>query len=777
MAGGFASQSLFPAPFDPSQSGSPDSEGEDDLGGQDDVDELADAGGEETAEVIRTLGSLKRSRTNDDDVPPPPPPGGSGTNPLLPPTRPLVDPAAADPTAPPPPKQRKTRGSKACVECRKVKARCLGSAQPPCQRCVASGAECVFTASRRGKRNPKPTTTGELASSLSKLEATFSNAASRRNTKYSMSLASILQSSEAVGEEEDQRVLAPTRLGLANKSYFQPNPLNILPLRGVVFSQRVPSQILTKKLLSTEAIVELFDLYFTHLHPHYAVLNPDIHTPTATSLRSPFLFSCICTVASRFYKKRTDDLYRECLRVTKSSSANLLANGWKSTEVVQGFLLLSHWNQPAETYEQELTYQYSGMAIRMANDLNLQRQATATLPDNVTAEGRNSFIQEVLNRERSWLHCFITDRSISTQMGKPSCIGSREDLIIRSAKEWCKQPGIQPSDVSVSAIVELHRVVGRILTVLHTDGAGMPKNMDYPALTDMFLGLLETWHDDWTSHNVTVGSTLREFYYHYYRLFVLSFAVQHALDDPTSGIDLPGYCLLCCQAIKELIHVSKSLLEQGILGYATDTTFTCLSYGAVFLLKLASPTFSRIIHESSVFSQVTEVAEILDRCAADPTHTPALYAAFIRALLESRRDPHRSTPASRMATRAGTPSTPPVPQSAPEMGHILEPWSEAFEMIGVPYDDTSGPQGLGLPDELNELAVNSLVSNNDFWHTMLMPGFGGPLAGLAGGNGLMFSGDANDFSTPYPMYSRPPSPHPADLRDLPFDFLGDAAPL
>ena len=95
----------------------------------------------------------------------------------------------------------------------------------------------------------------------------------------------------------------------------------------------------------------------------------------------------------------------------------------------------------------------------MANDLNLQRQATATLPDNISAEARAQFIQEVLNRERVWLHCFVTDRSISTQMGKPSCIGSREDLIIRSAKDWHKQPGTQSSDVSVSAIVEMHRVV------------------------------------------------------------------------------------------------------------------------------------------------------------------------------------------------------------------------------------------------------------------------------------------------------------------------------
>lgn len=136
--------------------------------------------------------------------------------------------------------------------------------------------------------------------------------ASRQNTQYSMTLAAILESSEAVGlADPDSRTLAPTRLGLANKAYFQPNPMNsmglspkfhfvladpwptsVLPLRGLIFNQRVPSQIITTNLLSTEEIQELFDLYFAHLHPHYSVLCPEVHTASATSLRSPFLFSC-----------------------------------------------------------------------------------------------------------------------------------------------------------------------------------------------------------------------------------------------------------------------------------------------------------------------------------------------------------------------------------------------------------------------------------------------------------------------------------------------------
>jgi hypothetical protein len=55
----------------------------------------------------------------------------------------------------------------------------------------------------------------------------------------------------------------------------------------------------------------------------------------------------------------------------------------------------------------------------MATDLNLHRK-TAT-PSRDTAEGKARDM-EVHNRERTWLMCFVLDRSFSAQMGKPYTI-------------------------------------------------------------------------------------------------------------------------------------------------------------------------------------------------------------------------------------------------------------------------------------------------------------------------------------------------------------------
>jgi len=155
----------------------------------------------------------------------------------------------------------------------------------------------------------------------------------------------------------------------------------------------------------------------------------------------------VCTVASRFYTKRTDNLYGKCLAVAKRSAFTFMNKGWKSPEIAQAFLLLSKWNQPAERYEEEITCsfsfclhfqvrdarlmgvrgtdQMSGLAIRLAMDLNLQRKSPLVLPEGVSEQARKDFEQEVMNRSRTWIMCFITDRRYALPIS-PICGDTHE---------------------------------------------------------------------------------------------------------------------------------------------------------------------------------------------------------------------------------------------------------------------------------------------------------------------------------------------------------------
>ena len=258
--------------------------------------------------------------------------------------------------------------------------------------------------------------------------------------------------SEAGLANEAERV----PLGVASDTYFKPGPMTILPLRRIIIEREMPPELLTTGIVTSEEVLDLFRIFFSNCCQHLLLLDADWHTPTFICSRSPFLFTCICTVASKFYTRRPD-LHQKCLSLVKKVAFDVMSRGFKSIEIVQGFLLLSMWNQPAERFEEDKTWLFSGIAIRMATDLNLHRKSVASFsgnpcPDDPAVLDRE---REILNRERTWYICFIVDRSISAQMGKPYTV--REDWIVRNCRNWGSRFS-RIWDIGISALVDLHRI-------------------------------------------------------------------------------------------------------------------------------------------------------------------------------------------------------------------------------------------------------------------------------------------------------------------------------
>lgn len=83
---------------------------------------------------------------------------------------------------------------------------------------------------------------------------------------------------------------SPSHAQLA-ANYFNPGPLQIIPLRRIIIEQRLASVLITEKIVTFSEVEELFELYFSKCHLALAILDPVLHTPTATYTRSPFLFT------------------------------------------------------------------------------------------------------------------------------------------------------------------------------------------------------------------------------------------------------------------------------------------------------------------------------------------------------------------------------------------------------------------------------------------------------------------------------------------------------
>ena len=122
----------------------------------------------------------------------------------------------------------------------------------------------------------------------------------------------------------------------------------------------------------------------------------------------------VCAISSRYYTEKSD-IYPIAMHFAKHAAASSLLNGWKSVELSQAYLLMSLYGVPARRWEEDRNWLYTGLAIRLATDLNLH--VVSNVKPRTEKQER-----EMVNQTRAWLLCFNLDRSTASQFGKPSTI-------------------------------------------------------------------------------------------------------------------------------------------------------------------------------------------------------------------------------------------------------------------------------------------------------------------------------------------------------------------
>lgn len=626
------------------------------------------------------------------------------------------------------------------------------------------------------------------------------------------------------GEEDESKRKIP--LGVASQNYFRPGPMTILPLRRIIIEREMPPELLTLGIVTSEEVLDLFSIFFRRCIQHVCLLDAEWHTPTFICSRSPFLFTCVCTVAAKFYEPRPD-LHAKCLALTRKVAFDVVNRGFKSIEIVQGFLLMAMYAQPAERFEEDKTWMYSGIALRMATDLNLHRKSVATFnhsphPDDPAVLDRE---REILNRERTWYVCFALDRGLSIQMGKPYTI--REDWIIRNCRNWGSRFS-RPWDLSVSAVVDLYRISSRQLDFLYSSTSsvsGLNTEIDYSLVLPVFNEQLQEWKEEWKyrglwsmpeegeeyiekkrrrlaaaaekaaakekgkgkganknaatadaagggkeaangaaadkgfkyefddddedAENLDLSTRIMIFHsnsvpvrYSFAVLVLNSFGLQQAVDHPIgASLDRAQYFAKCLEAAKTIVVQSTGPLRRN-MRYAPDAHILTLAYACVFLLKLIRPAFAGYVEEESILTLVQDAVDMLQEVAVNETHTPHLYAQFLRALLQARKEhttASKSATGSRVASRAVSPdgmqvdgdanvaegtmqaSAEPITTTSGAEGGIpatLDPHSAEFAS-GAATNPASEGSNVNWPSQI--FAATSGM--DDFWGSLLPPGF------------------------------------------------------
>jgi hypothetical protein len=346
------------------------------------------------------------------------------------------------------------------------------------------------------------------------------------------------------------------------------------------------------------------------------------------------------------------------------AAGTALISGHKSVESVSGYILLALYPVPARKWEDDRSWLYLGLAIRIATDLNLHHPNTAK-PLN------EQHAREMLNRTRIWLNCFNLDRSTGSQYGKTPIIRNT-DYIANHSEEWWQSSkyNMQHFDIHISAYNNELRIMANFLARIYSDPkhpTGLNKDADFELIAtetdDELVRVGNKWFTllaktDMTNAQNCFRTGLLRLAYSYARLIALSFGFQHAFGK--NNTDENPFLLRCLRAASDVVKAVVDDIgrpsQKIYLRHGPEAQSVFLTFASAFLVKLLQPKFASYLSADQRLEIRDLVQQVIDllgskEVAIDERHGPKLYSRFLKGLLASRmaRDDAQS-PGARKAS-------------------------------------------------------------------------------------------------------------------------------
>ncbi|KAF9525684.1 hypothetical protein CPB83DRAFT_896852 [Crepidotus variabilis] len=458
--------------------------------------------------------------------------------------------------------------------------------------------------------------------------------------------------------------------GIANENFFSATPGPTALGNRLANAQHQWPAILLRGIITPEEAEALFKIYFDDMNLSLSLLDPVLYTAQRTLFRSPFLFTVICAIASRFYTARLD-LYPQAMHYAQLAAGTALISGNKNVEMCQAYILLSLYPVPARKWEDQRSWLYLGLAIRAATDLNLHLPTTAK-PLN------ENHAREMLNRTRVWLNCFNLDRSTGSQYGKPPIINSRDYTASHSEHWWCSSPyNMKNFDIQICAYNAELQVMAGFIATIYSDPrhpTGLNKEVDFEAVAtetdDKLQALYQKWmgviHEktDMNDPHNSFRTGLLNLAYSYARLVALSYGFQHALGKNDGKYPLLHRCIKAASdVVNAVVHDICRPTQVHFWRHGPEAQSVFVTFAAAFLVKLLQPKFAPSIsieERTDIRARVQSVIDLLGspQVALDERHGPKLYSRFLEKLLSrpmAKHDPMTSPASSSSANRSRPP--------------------------------------------------------------------------------------------------------------------------
>ncbi|BGP41663.1 hypothetical protein JCM10449v2_005654 [Rhodotorula kratochvilovae] len=408
---------------------------------------------------------------------------------------------------------------------------------------------------------------------------------------------------------------------------------------------RTPA-VLSKGIVTPELAVELFTTFFDYAYIHLPLLDPAKHTAPWVCATSPFLFTVILAVASRFHADVTlhNKIYEEAHRCF----VECVSDGERSIESVQACCILTVWTYPptgdsaaaGREERPKRAWLYGGAAVRMGLELNLFRpvpfvDAHLSKPGNAAKanpwislprEGPEAVseqeVWDALNRERTWLMLFVIDRNMSAVMGRPYQIQEAKPYLLPL------HPQCLPFDLGVIAHVELQTIIGQVMDTFRDRLYGLScasDEMPSQVVMKLFNSRMDEWKARWCP---VAGEPIANnlcFYFYASKIFLNTIPLHTMLRNGDAADD-PDSVSSTISSAKSLLSLGHAYAELSVLRHCPDVNFLLMLYSSVFLVKVrvSNSRFSQLVDPVELEAQLLQ----LMRDCQDAAHGDARHAAM-----------------------------------------------------------------------------------------------------------------------------------------------------
>ncbi|KAK9764931.1 hypothetical protein K7432_007133 [Basidiobolus ranarum] len=336
---------------------------------------------------------------------------------------------------------KKKRLTQACDRCRIMKVKC-DATKPACENCHKLKTPCTFLTGNK-RRGPRHNIMESL-SFLSGSQGNFRHAVLKMDGGKIVELNSSTNARKnqtKVKKEKAKGVLYPneeppykfhSHSAVSSESYRKRVKVKELSI-DTIDDQPSIDESPNKKIRSdvVKDVQQLLNIYFEHLHHHIPIVHPRflIEGSTNTFSRKLLLHS-ICAITCRYLSNDSSGKSGKPFRDLVQSQL-LDCCEEPSVELIQALLIMCFYEFSQADFNKSSLY--IGMATRLAQGMGIHK--IDEYNQDITQLHPEAWV-ELETKRRVWWLCFLYDRMVSIESGRPWGI-DEDDFCVNLPCEDC----------------------------------------------------------------------------------------------------------------------------------------------------------------------------------------------------------------------------------------------------------------------------------------------------------------------------------------------------